>query len=216
MVASRRKVISKSMPNPPHPKFKMTRLTLIALALTSHLALAADNTPPEGFRALFSGKDLAGWAEKKQPPTHWSVKEGELVYDGKGADLFHEEDFANFVLLVDWKVPNNGNSGVFLRGGATQVEINDADKAPRPIWNGTSGGLYPHQPPLLRAAKPAGEWNHFEIRIEKGVITVLLNGEKTLDAFAMTWGKRDKGPIGFQNHGSALSYKNIFIKPLAD
>ena len=115
------------------------------------------------------------------------MNDGELVYDGKGADLFHTEDFANFVLLVDWKVPNNGNSGVFLRGGATQVEINDADKPPRPIWNGTSGGLYPHQPPLLRAAKPAGEWNHFEIRVEKGVITVLLNGEKTLDAFAMNW-----------------------------
>ena len=45
---------------------------------------------------------------------------------------------------------------------------------------------------------------------------LLLNGEKTLDAFAKSWGKKDKGPIGFQNHGSPLTYKNIFIKPLAD
>ncbi len=194
----------------------MIRHILLVLTLASHIAFAADNVPPEAFRALFNGKDLTGWTEKKQPPTHWSVKDGELVYDGKGTDLFHAEDFSNFVLLIDWKVPNNGNSGVFLRGGATQVEINDADKEPRPMWNGTTGGLYPDQPPLKRAAKPAGEWNHYEIRVEKGVITVLLNGEKTLDAFAKNWGKKEKGPIGFQNHGSSLTYKNIFIKPLAD
>lgn len=194
----------------------MIRRILLALTLASHVAFAADNVPPEAFRALFNGKDLTGWTEKKQSPTHWSVKDGELVYDGKGTDLFHTEDFSNFVLLIDWKVPNNGNSGVFLRGGATQVEINDADKEPRPMWNGTTGGLYPDQPPLKRAAKPAGEWNHYEIRVEKGVITLLLNGEKTLDAFVKNWGKKDKGPIGFQNHGSPLTYKNIFIKPLAD
>jgi hypothetical protein len=175
-----------------------------------------DNLPPEGFLALFNGEDLTGWTENKLPPAHWSVKDGELVYDGKGTHLFHTGDFANFVLLIDWKVPANGNSGVLLRGGATQVEINNADKEPKAVWNGTTGGLYPHQPPLKRAAKPAGEWNHYEIRVEKGVITVLLNGEKTLDAFAMNWGAKLKGPIGFQHHGTPLNYRNIFIKPLED
>jgi hypothetical protein len=116
--------------------------------------------------------------------------------------------------LLDWKVPNNGNSGVFLRGGATQVEINDADKPPRDIWNGTSGGLYPHLPPLKRAANPADSWNHYEIRVEQGVITVLLNGEKTVDAFEMKWGNREKGAIGFQHHGTPVFVKNIFIRPL--
>ena len=184
-------------------------------ALTSSI-LAADNLPPEGFVALFNGKDLTNWTENKQTPAHWTVSEGELRYDGKGSHLFHTSDFSNFILLVDWKVPANGNSGVFLRGGATQVEINDADKAPRPVWNGTSGGLYPHLPPTQRAAKPASEWNHYEIRVEKGLITVLLNGEKTVDAFAMPWEKRASGPIGFQHHGTPLAFKNIYIKPISD
>ena len=144
------------------------------------------------------------------------MNDGMLVYDGKGTHLFHSgEEFGDFVLLIDWKVEPRGNSGVFLRGGATQVEINDADPPTKPIWNGTSGGLYPHLPPIKRAAKPAGEWNHFEIRVEKGVVTVLLNGEKTVDGFAMNWGPRAKGPIGFQHHGTPLWLKNIFIKPLA-
>jgi hypothetical protein len=187
-----------------------------AFAVVSSSLLAADNEPPAGYTALFNGKDVSGWKENKQDPTHWSVRDGELVYDGKGSNLFHEKDFTNFVLLVDWKVPSNGNSGVFLRGGATQVEINDADKPPRDVWNGTSGGLYPHLPPVKRAAKPADEWNHYEIRVEKGLITVFLNGEKTVDGFAMNWGKREKGPIGFQHHGTPLFIKNLYIKPLED
>jgi putative heme-binding domain-containing protein len=170
---------------------------------------------PPGFRALFNGQDLQGWTENNQAPTHWTVQAGELVYDGKGSHLFFNENFGNFVLLVDWKVPQNGNSGVFLRN-ATQVEINDADQPPAAIWNGTSGGLYPDRPPLKRAAKPAGEWNHFEIRVEQGKITVMLNGEKTIDAFEMKWGDKVKGPIGFQNHGTPLTFRNIFIKPLAE
>ena len=185
-------------------------------AVTTASAPAADNIAPPGFTALFNGRDLAGWTENKQPPAHWTVKDGELLYDGKGTHLFHTgTEFGDFILLIDWKVPPRGNSGVLLRGGATQVEINDADPAERPIWNGTTGGLYPDKPPTKRAAKPAGEWNHFEIRVEKGVITVLTNGEKTVDGFAKNWGAKAKGPIGFQHHGTPLAFKNIFIKPLA-
>ena len=195
------------------PRFQTNLACLLSIASSLH---AADNQPPEGFLALFNGRDLAGWTENKMPASHWTAKNGELLYDGKGTHLYHNAPFANFILLLDWKVPNNGNSGVFLRGGATQVEINDADKAPRPVWNGTSGGLYPHLPPLLRAATPAGDWNHFEIRVEKGQVTVLLNGQKTVDAFLPPWNRHHSGPVGFQHHGTQLAFKNIYIKPLAD
>jgi len=46
------------------------------LSFLSH-ATAADNTPPEGFRALFDGKSLEGWTENNQPPVHWTVGNGE-------------------------------------------------------------------------------------------------------------------------------------------
>jgi len=190
----------------------------VGLALVAGVGsvLAEDLVVPEGFIALFNGRDLSGWKENRQDPVHWTVKGGVLEYDGKGGSLFHTQEFSNFVLLVDWRVENNGNSGVFLRGGATQVEINDADKAPRPLWNGTSGGLYPHLPPLKRAARVAGEWNHYEIRVEKGVITVLLNGERTVDGYEMQWGSRVRGGVGFQHHGTPLYVRNVFIKELAD
>ena len=188
---------------------------LLAGCLASAPFAAADTAVPEGFRALFNGIDLQGWTEKGQAPQHWSVKDVVLIYDGRGAHLYSVEEFKNFVLVLDWKVEKNGNSGVFLRRG-TQVEINDADSPDRPVWNGTSGGIYPDLPPIKRAAKPAGEWNHYEIRVEKGVITVFLNGEKTIDGYAKKWGAVEKGPLGFQHHGTPLWFKNIALKPLED
>jgi hypothetical protein len=200
----------------------MIRSCLAFFVATTFVAAAAiasppaqPNVAPEGFTALFNGADLTGWLQDRKPPTNWTVEEGVLAFNGKGASLFHEENFSNFVLLVDWKIPKNGNSGIFLRGGATQAEINDGNPS-KPTWNGTSGGLYPDKAPTKHAMKPAGEWNHYEIRVENGVITVFLNGEKTIDAFKKEWGKANKGPIGFQSHGTPVYYKNIFIKKLPD
>ena len=191
-------------------------LCLIFAILCSALAETPDNTAPDGFQALFNGKDLTGWKEKEEKKAgHWSSTDGVLAYDGKGGELHTVEQFGNFVLLIDWKVQKGGNSGVYLRGN-TQVEINDGDSPSKPIWNGTSGGIYPDLPPTKRAAKPTGEWNHYEIHVEKGVITVFLNGEKTVDAYAKKWGSKALGTVGFQHHGTPVWFKNIYLRKLED
>jgi len=192
-------------------------MMVAALGLFAGFAVAQEKTPdnvaPPGFTAIFNGKDMTGWTEGGKPPVNWKAVDGVLTFSGKGQDLHSTEKFSNYILHIDWKAPKNGNSGVYLRGGNPQVEINDADDPKRPIWNGTSGGLYPDKPPIKRAAKPAGEWNHFEIHVNKGVITVITNGEKTIDRFEKEW-KTNEGTIGFQNHGTPIFYKNIYIKKL--
>ena len=85
-------------------------------------AAAADNMPPEGFTALFNGRDLSGW--KDDETGHWRAQDGVLVYDGQSDHLFTEKAYGDFVLLIDWKIEDGGNSGIFLRGEA-QVEIWD-------------------------------------------------------------------------------------------
>ena len=61
------------------------------LALTLALLTAAPdeagplNTPPEGFTALFNGKDLTNWKDDGQG--HWTVRDGILHYDGLGNSL---------------------------------------------------------------------------------------------------------------------------------
>ena len=168
-----------------------------------------DNVPPAGFNALFNGKDLEGWTENGKAPTHWKAEDGVLVFDGKGRDIATAESFGDFILLIDWKLGERGNSGVFLRGGP-QVEIWD----PARWWKFGSGGIYPEQhKPLKDADKPIGEWNRFEIKVVKNAVTVTLNGVLTLDAYECKFSK-PSGPMRLQAHGTPLWFKNIYIKPL--
>ena len=97
-------------------------LPLAALLLTSFTTLrAADPAPPAGFRALFNGKDLAGWhglnphsvakleGEKKEAnlkqqredfPNHWRVENGELVNAGTGPYATTDAEFGDIELLI--------------------------------------------------------------------------------------------------------------------
>src|SRR5688500_12014418 len=92
------------------------------------------NQPPPGFTALFNGKDLTNWQglidiKKRANLTpeqrtelqakadanmreHWAVKEGILVFDGKGDSLQTVNDYGNFEMYVDWKIREKGDSGI--------------------------------------------------------------------------------------------------------
>jgi hypothetical protein len=222
------------------------------LAMMGSVALAAnlmradekearkDNVPPEGFTALFNGKDLTGWqglvelperskltpeqldakqkeANDKYLP-HWTIKDGALEYDGKGQSLQTAKDYGNFELWVDWKIGPKGDSGIYLRGNP-QVQIWD-----RPDIG--SGGLYnnknhPSNPTKI-ADKPVGEWNTFHIIMHGDKVTVHLNDQLVVDNVPLEnyWepGKPlpAKGPIELQHHGDKLWFKNIYVKELPD
>jgi hypothetical protein len=141
------------------------------VSLTS-AGFAADNTPPEGFQALFNGKDFTGWhgvgtedprkiaalsdEERKARfkkaeedlKAHWTVDNGELVNDGKGLYMTTDQDFADYELHVSWKLIPKGDSGVYLKG-TPQVQIWDTTEAAG-YWklgaNLGSGGLWNNSP----------------------------------------------------------------------
>ncbi|HYW78905.1 MAG TPA: DUF1080 domain-containing protein [Thermoguttaceae bacterium] len=222
--------------------------TLICLLLTCVVSLgivapvaAADNTPPDGFSALFNGKDLTGWkglvgspksratmsaeqlAEAQKTAdegakTHWNVVDGVIVFDGTGKSLCTAKDYGDFEMYVDWKIKENGDSGIYLRG-SPQVQIWDAGA--RKIG---SGGLYnnkenPSQPTKI-ADNPIGEWNTFYIKMVGDKVTVKLNGELVVDNVVMeNYWERDKpiyptGQIELQNHGNTLWFKNIYLREI--
>jgi hypothetical protein len=179
----------------------------LALTLGGQAADAKDNTPPEGFTALFNGKDLSGWKTNK--PDQWKAEDGVIVYSGKGGDLVTEKSFRNFILHADWKITKGGDSGIFPRGVA-QIQIWDNKEGSGGLWNqGVKA--------LKNADKPVGEWNRFDIAVEKDVVTVKVNGELVVDKYPNMFKKgREKGPIVLQNHGNPLWFKNIYIKELPD
>ena len=175
-------------------------LRIKELAHTEH-----DNTAPEGFMALFNGKDLTGWkglvADPKKRAAmspdaladaqakadqlmrdNWKVEDGALVYRGTNFDnLCTIGDYANFELLADWKIEPYSDSGFYLRG-TPQVQI--WDPFTQPTKNGSevgSGGLYNNKAnpakPLKVADRPIGEWNHFRILMVGDKVHIFLNDE---------------------------------------
>lgn len=171
---------------------------------------AKDNMPPEGFKALFNGTDLANWKANDKIKEHWKVVDGIIVYDGKSSDLVSDKNFKNFVLLVDWKIGKGADSGIYIRG-QPQVQIWDNKEGSGGLWNDGNK-------PTKNVDKPIGEWNRFEITVEKGpeektaLVTVVLNGEKVVDKFKKKMPAM--GPVHLQNHGNPLWFKNIYIKEL--
>lgn len=143
-------------------------LAILACCFLAPAVVAQAVQPQGGFRALFNGRDLAGWwgagtenprvwsaldpaaLSKKQADSqadiaqHWSVAGGELVNDGHGLYLTTAEDFGDFELRLDYKTVAGADSGIYLRG-CPQVQIWDSTKAGGK-WNlgadKGSGGLW--------------------------------------------------------------------------
>lgn len=225
-------------------------LTLILCASGSLVGFGQEpslNTPPAGFTALFNGKDLTGWkglAGKGGSPYErakltpeqlkeeqakadermraaWSVKDGILVFNGKGDSLCTAKDYGDFELYVDWKIEKDGDSGIYLRG-TPQVQIWDPEtKAASGVG---SGGLYNNKKnpskPTKVADKPVGEWNTFFIRMASDKVTVKLNGETVVDNVVLEnyWNYDEPvfptGQIELQNHGEALYFRNVYLREL--
>ena len=222
---------------------KRILLVLSALVFLPVSVLAQDNAPkpPEGFTALFNGKDLGGWKGLVEDPEkrakmapdelkaaqakadermreHWKVVDGVLEFDGKGDSLCTINNYADFELLVDWKILDKGDSGVYLRG-SPQVQIWDPK-----LNNIGSGGLYNNEKgpskALVIADKSIGEWNTMKIKMVGEKVSVWLNDQLVVDNVVLEnyWDRTKpiypSGQIELQNHGNTLWFKNVYIKEL--
>ena len=103
--------------------------------------------------------------------------------------------------------------------------------------DGISGAVYAENPPLVNALHRPGEWQTYDIvfhqpvwngatLVHPGSVTVLLNGVLVQDAWEMegetTHCNRrplaahpTAGPLMLQDHGCEVSFRNIWIRPLA-
>jgi hypothetical protein len=94
-----------------------------------------DNMPPEGFTALFNGKDLTNWKVDEKQAEAWKAQDGLIHYTGKGGrNLATAKNYKNFEMWVDWKITKGGDSGIYLRG-YPQVQIWDNKEGSGGLWN---------------------------------------------------------------------------------
>jgi hypothetical protein len=218
------------------------RRLLLALALVLVLPFAVavcadkDNTPPEGFTALFNGKDLTGWKVNEGGKMEkWGAdKDKGILYveGGGGGWLMTEKEYGDFEIRLDFKMPKHGNSGVALRSpmkgdpayvGMEIQLLDDADyKDTIKDWQ-RCGSIYGVVPPSKDATKPAGQWQSIRIVAKGRQVMVELNGTKIVDAnlddhkdqFDKHPGlKAEKGHLGLQSHDGRVEFRNIYVKAL--
>jgi hypothetical protein len=214
--------------------------TFVVLLLGPSLRIAADETTsglkPGGFTKLYNGHDLDGWEVQNGRLRAWKA-DGDLlscVANG-GGWLRTSKMYSDFVLRLDYRIPPGGNSGVGLRfppkgdpafeGMEIQILDDPAAEYAGILPSQHTGSIYHQSPAKLGAAKPAGEWNHYEITCQGPHVKIILNGQVVNDAIVDDFKKYDGkikplaerpeiGYVGLQSHGSRGEFQKIDFRNL--
>lgn len=193
-----------------------------ATLLLSMFALSASAA---GWMPLFNGKDTEGWhLRRKDAHTSWTVENGILkntVAPGAhGVDLVTDKTFRNFTVRYEFMVPDNSNSGFYLRGRHEIQILGDAASG-KPGLQG-NGAIYGFKAPDHFISKPGGQWQKAEVTIIGHRITARINGKKVHDRVECakaTGGQLDAnvdepGPILLQGDHGTVWFRNIRLKEL--
>jgi hypothetical protein len=188
-----------------------------------------------GFQSVFNGKDFTGWGG---PVDQYEVTDGAIVCKPKkGGTIYTNEEYADFVARLEYRLPPGGNNGLAIRYpgkgdtaylGMCEIQVLD-DSSPLYVnkldprqFNGSAYGMVAAQRGYLR---PVGEWNFEEVTIKGPTIKVELNGNVILDTdlskVTEYMGNREhpgkdrtSGHFGFAGHNDPVAFRNIQIKKL--
>ncbi len=216
---------------------------LTASELANGWKLLFDGKSPQGWHNYGKSSIASAW-RTDQAALQLDVAQKDGWQTLGGGDIVSDEEFDNFHLQLEWKLQKNGNSGIFLyvnedatrfpyawnTGLEMQILDNDGH-ADGKIFKHRAGDLYD----LIAASQPAalapGEWNSVDIVSEQGELDFYLNGRHVLNTRLWTdawkdlvkqskfskmpgFGVSRKGRIGLQDHGDAVGFRNIKIRPL--
>ena len=184
---------------------------------------------------LFDGKSLDGWrAHFRDGSTDagkaWVVEDGILVCKGQPIGYLQTDmQFENFELILEWRfdpTKGAGNSGVLLRtiGEDTVwpncIEAQLHSRNAGDIWN---IGDFPMKADESRTRgrrtikahetneKPLGEWNRYQIRLDRGDLTLEVNGLVQNQA---TGCRQVPGRIGLQSEGAHIEFRSVELRPI--
>jgi CubicO group peptidase (beta-lactamase class C family) len=165
-------------------------------SILPNLNRLTDAEKAAGWKLLFDGKTTAGWRNfrKQSVSAGWQVIDGALCRVDKSAgDIITTEQYDDFVLELDYKVPPHANSGIMYRvsedqprapmTGAEYQILDNTDAKGDAQKSGWAYALY--QPPLdpktgkpLDATRPVGQWNHVKLVCNGPHVEHWMNGVK--------------------------------------
>ena len=202
-------------------------------------------TAPSDAIVLFDGKDLSRWQHADKSVAKWKVENGYFQVVEKTGAIQTKQSFGDMQLHVEFGEPSppkgedqdRGNSGVFL-ANVYEVQVLDSFQN-KTYADGSAASLYGQYPPQVNASRPPGQWQMYDIvfhgprfdsagKVTRPAhVTVLHNGVLVQDNVELTGPTghherppykvgQDRGPLGLQDHGHPVRYRNIWIRELAD
>ena len=95
-----------------------------------------------GFVSLYNGRDLSGWDVKPQHAGHWKSEGWKLTYDGQSEDLWTEDEYGDFEMMVDWRWTGEAKEAdlpVILADGSVALDNNGQERKQTVMEAGDSG-----------------------------------------------------------------------------
>jgi len=212
-------------------------LGITAILLSTLAGCQQGVSEPRQKVMLWNGQDLSGWklyVSDKDVNVNdiWSVRDGVVYSAGKPNGYMRTTGkYANYRLHIEWRWPDEPtNSGVLLHASGTDqvwpqcIECQlKAGSAGDFVLMGGAGitvdskdmqnaekrfvGIPKKQ---QSSEKPAGQWNTYEIRCDKGTISCYVNGVLQNEGTAATL---TAGWICLQSEGGPIEFRNIYIVP---
>lgn len=221
---------------PRHLRLSIIALMACATIFTS-FPLEAEEPQPK-FQKLYNGKDLEGWNCYQGEIAAWKAN-GDLLTCQKegGGWLRTNKVYSDYILKLEYKIPEGGNSGVglrvppmgFVHKDGMEIQILDDDAAVYKDLNPAQycGSIYYQSPAKRGATKKPGEWNSMEITCAGPHVKIVLNGQVVNDVQLDTFTKAvspneysplaDRPQVGFialQSHGSQVDFRNVEVQEL--
>ena len=191
----------------------------------------------DGFESIFNEQDFTGW---QGPLENYEIVDGGVrCKAGKGGTIHTEQEYANFVARLEFKLPPGGNNGLAIRYpgkgdtayvGMCELQVLDnenekfAGKLDDRQYHGSAYGMVAASRGYHR---PVGEWNFQEVTVIGSRIKVELNGTIILDCDLGTVSEflddrphpgktRTSGHFGLAGHSDPVEFRNLEIKKLGN
>ena len=200
--------------------------------------------PPSDAVVLFDGSDLSAWSAEDGSAAGWRVEGGAMTVVPGVGNIRTRQGFGDVQLHIEWRTPaevsgegqGRGNSGVYFME-RYEIQILDSYDN-RTYSNGQAGAIYKQHIPLVNASRAPGEWQVYDVvftaprfaadgtLVSPASMTVFHNGvliqnhvelrgptsyigEPPYEVHA------DRAPLLLQDHGNAVSYRNIWVREIS-